>query len=141
MLDGENVYDLVKRAAAARQQAYVPYSAFPVGAALLTRSGKIYTGCNVENASFGLTVCAERVAIWKAVSEGETEFEALAVVTNIAGSPCGACRQVMVEFAPDMPVVLADLSGIDTITSVDTLLPHAFRPEHLQEAARVAGQP
>ncbi|HRI56182.1 MAG: cytidine deaminase [Anaerolinea sp.] len=141
MLDGENVYDLVKRAAAARQQAYVPYSAFPVGAALLTRSGKIYTGCNVENASFGLTVCAERVAIWKAVSEGETEFEALAVVTNIAGSPCGACRQVMVEFAPDMPVVLADLSGIDTITSVDNLLPHAFRPEHLQEAARVAGQP
>lgn len=141
MLDGENVYDLVKRAAAARQQAYVPYSAFPVGAALLTRSGKIYTGCNVENASFGLTVCAERVAIWKAVSEGETEFEALAVVTNIAGSPCGACRQVMVEFAPDMPVVLADLSGIDTITSADNLLPHAFRPEHLQEAARVAGQP
>ena len=141
MLDGENVYDLVKRAAAARQQAYVPYSAFPVGAALLTRSGKFYTGCNVENASFGLTVCAERVAIWKAVSEGETEFEALAVVTNIAGSPCGACRQVMVEFAPDMPVVLADLSGIDTITSVDNLLPHAFRPEHLQEAARVAGQP
>lgn len=141
MLDGENIYDLVKRAAAARQQAYVPYSDFPVGAALLTRSGKIYTGCNVENASFGLTVCAERVAIWKAVSEGETEFEALAVVTNIAGSPCGACRQVMVEFAPDMPVVLADLSGIDTITSVDNLLPHAFRPEHLQEAARVAGQP
>ena len=141
MLDGENVYDLVKRAAAARQQAYVPYSAFPVGAALLTRSGKIYTGCNVENASFGLTVCAERVAIWKAVSEGETEFEALAVVTNIAGSPCGACRQVMVEFAPDMPVVLADLSGIDTITSVDNLLPQGFRPEYLQEAARVAGQP
>ncbi len=141
MLDGENLIDLVRLAAAARQQAYVPYSHFPVGAALLARSGKIYTGCNVENASFGLTVCAERVAIWKAVSEGETEFEALAVVTNIAGSPCGACRQVMVEFAPDMPVVIADLSGIDTMTSVDNLLPYAFRPEHLQQAAGIAQQP
>lgn len=141
MLDGVIVMDLVRQAAAARQQAYVPYSAFPVGAALRTRSGKTYTGCNIENASFGLTVCAERVAIWKAVSEGETEFEGLAVVTNIAGSPCGACRQVMVEFAPDMPVVIADLSGIDAITSIDLLLPHAFRPEHLQQAAGVAELP
>lgn len=141
MLNDEIVQNLVGQATAARRQAYVPYSKFPVGAALLTKSGKIYTGCNVENASFGMTVCAERVAIWKAVSEGETEFEALAVVTNIAGTPCGACRQVMVEFAPDMPVVIADLSGIDTMTSVDNLLPHAFRPEHLQQAAGVAEQP
>jgi cytidine deaminase len=116
----------------------VPYSSFPVGASLLTRSGKIFTGCNIENASYGLTVCAERVAIWKAVSEGETEFEALAVATNIGGSPCGACRQVMAEFAPDMPVLIADLSGQAIDTSVADLLPLAFTPQHLQQAANVA---
>ena len=126
--------DLVKRAIEARLRAYVPYSRFPVGAALLTRSGKIYTGCNVENASYGLTVCAERIAIWKAVSEGETEFEALAVATNIGGSPCGACRQVMAEFAPDMPVLIADLKGQTTELSVGDLLPLAFTPQHLQQA-------
>ncbi len=86
MLNEEIAQDLVRRAIAARRLAYVPYSSFPVGAALLTRSGKIYAGCNVENASYGLTVCAERVAILKAVSEGETEFEALAVATNIGGA-------------------------------------------------------
>ena len=135
MLNEAVAQDLVKRAIEARRRAYVPYSRFPVGAALLTRSGKIYTGCNVENASYGLTVCAERIAIWKAVSEGETEFEALAVATNIGGSPCGACRQVMAEFAPDMPVLIADLSGQATASSVADLLPLAFRPEHLRQAA------
>jgi cytidine deaminase len=138
MLSIEIAQDLINRSIEARQQAYVPYSRFPVGAALLTATGKIYTGCNVENASYGLTVCAERVAIWKAVSEGETEFEALAVATNIAGSPCGACRQVMAEFAPDMPVLIADLSGQATETSVADLLPLAFTPQHLQQAAHVA---
>jgi cytidine deaminase len=138
MLNEEIAQDLVRRAIAARRLAYVPYSSFPVGAALLTRSGKIYAGCNVENASYGLTVCAERVAILKAVSEGETEFEALAVATNIGGSPCGACRQVMAEFAPDMPVLIADLSGQATATSVAELLPLAFTPQHLQQAANVA---
>ena len=138
MLSIEIAQNLISRSIEARQQAYVPYSRFPVGAALLTATGKIYTGCNVENASYGLTVCAERVAIWKAVSEGETEFEALAVATNIAGSPCGACRQVMAEFAPDMPVLIADLSGQATETSVADLLPLAFTPQHLQQAAHVA---
>lgn len=141
MLNEEITQDLVRQAIEARERAYVPYSSFPVGASLLTRSGKIFTGCNVENVSYGLTVCAERVAIWKAVSEGETEFVALAVATNIGGSPCGACRQVMAEFAPDMPVLIADLSGLTTATSVAELLPQAFRPEHLQQAASVAEAP
>jgi len=138
MLNEESAQDLVRRAIAARRLAYVPYSNFPVGAALLTRSGKTYTGCNVENASYGLTVCAERIAIWKAISEGETEFVALAVATNIGGSPCGACRQVMAEFAPDMPVLIADLSGQANATSVAELLPLAFTPQHLQQAASAA---
>jgi cytidine deaminase len=138
MLREEIAQDLVRQAIEARKRAYVPYSRFPVGASLLTRSGKIYTGCNVENASYGLTVCAERVAIWKAVSEGETEFSALAVATNIGGSPCGACRQVMAEFAPDMPVLIADLNGQITPLSVADLLPLAFTPQHLQQAAGVA---
>ena len=89
----------------------------------LTRSGKVVTGCNIENASFGLTVCAERVAIWKSVSEGETDFLALAVVTSIDGSPCGACRQVMAEFALDMPVIIADLQQVHRIATVAELLP------------------
>jgi cytidine deaminase len=138
MLNDEIAQELVSRAITARQLAYVPYSNFPVCAALLTRSGKIYTGCNVENASYGLTVCAERIAIWKAVSEGDTEFEALAVATNIGGSPCGACRQVMAEFALDMPVLISDLSGQSTAISVAELLPLAFTPQHLQQAASVA---
>lgn len=140
MLDDEIARDLVTQAIEARRRAYVPYSSFPVGAALLARTGKIYTGCNVENASYGLTVCAERVAIWKAISEGETEFEALAVATNIGGSPCGACRQVMAEFAPDMPVLIADLAGKMTTMSVTDLLPLAFTPQHLQEAASSAAE-
>lgn len=141
MLNEEIAQDLVSRAIAARRQAYVPYSSFPVGAALLTKSGKIYTGCNIENASYGLTVCAERVAIWKAVSEGETEFSGLAVATSIGGSPCGACRQVMAEFAPDMPVLIADLSGRFAAYSVADLLPLAFGPEHLQQAAAIVETP
>jgi cytidine deaminase len=135
MLKEAIAQDLVRQAIEARRRAYVPYSSFPVGASLLTRSGKIFTGCNIENASYGLTVCAERVAILKAVSEGETEFEALAVATNIGGSPCGACRQVMAEFALDMPVLIADLNGQITPLSVADLLPLAFTPQHLQQAA------
>jgi cytidine deaminase len=137
MLKEEVAQDLIRQAIEARKRAYVPYSSFPVGAALLTRSGKIYTGCNVENASYGLTVCAERVAIWKAISEGETKFEALAVATNIGGSPCGACRQVMAEFAPGMAVLIADLSGNVTLLSAADLLPLAFTPQHLQQAAGI----
>ncbi len=136
MLNEEIIQDLVSRAIAARQRAYVPYSNFAVGAALFTESGQIYTGCNIENASYGMTVCAERVAILKAVSEGETEFALLVVATEIGASPCGACRQVMVEFAPEMPVMIVDLAGNITTRSAAQLLPLAFLPRHLQEAAR-----
>ena len=128
--------ELLALAAEARERAYAGYSGFAVGAALRTRSGKVYTGCNIENASYGLTVCAERVAIWKAVSEGETEFEALVVVTSIGGSPCGACRQVMAEFALDMLVIIADLENVRSVWSVAELLPGAFLPEDLHSAPR-----
>lgn len=131
--DTENLLAL---AAEAREGAYAGYSGFAVGAALRTRSGKVYTGCNIENASYGLTVCAERVAIWKAVSEGETEFEVLVVVTSIAGSPCGACRQVMAEFALDMPVIIADLEKVRSVNTVAELLPGAFLPSDLLSAPR-----
>jgi cytidine deaminase len=126
------VEELVQHALQAYELSYSPYSNYPVGAALLTRSGRVITGCNIENASYGLTVCAERVAIWKAVSEGETEFVALAVVTGNAGSPCGACRQVMAEFAPRMPVVIADTTGGRRVTTVSDLLPDVFLRGHLR---------
>lgn len=133
MADQRWIEELVEHALAARRQAYAPYSQFAVGAALRTRSGKVITGCNVENVSYGLSVCAERVAVWKAIAQGEREFEALAVVTSNGGSPCGACRQVMVEFAPQMPVVIADLVGGRQLTSVAELLPAAFLPRQLLE--------
>ena len=123
--------ELVALAIEARERAYVPYSRFPVGAALLGRSGAVYLGCNVENVSFGLTVCAERVAVFKAVSEGEREFEAIAVVTSTGGSPCGACRQVLAEFSYDMRVYLADPSGAYRTFTLSDLLPVAFLPEEL----------
>ena len=135
MVDQETIDCLVEAARHARRAAYAPYSHFAVGAAVLTRSGKVVTGCNIENASFGLTVCAERVAIWKAVSEGETDFVALAVVTSIDGSPCGACRQVMAEFALDMPVIIADLQQVHRIATVAELLPGAFTPDDLRSAS------
>lgn len=122
---------LVEAARAARRRAYAPYSRYAVGAAVLTRSGRIYTGCNVENAVYGATVCAERVAIWKAVSEGEREFTALAVVTVNGGSPCGICRQVMAEFAPDLRVVIADEHRILRVTHVADLLPDRFAAEDI----------
>lgn len=120
---------LIQAARQARERAYVPYSHFPVGAALLTASGKIYTGCNIENASFGLSNCAERTAIFKAVSEGDTQFLTIAVIadTEAPVSPCGACRQVMSEFAPDARVILANLKGDTLVTTVQALLPGAFR--------------
>ena len=135
MVDHATIARLVEAARLARQSAYAPYSHFAVGAAVLTRSGKVVTGCNIENASFGLTVCAERVAIWKAVSEGETNFLALAVVTSIDGSPCGACRQVMAEFALDMPVIIADLQQVHRIATVAELLPGAVTPDDLRNAS------
>jgi len=117
---------LIEVAALAREKAYAPYSGFPVGAALLASSGKVYTGCNVENASSGLTVCAERVAVFKAVSEGEQEFDTIAVVTATGGSPCGACRQVLIEFGDSLRVLVADTEGHVLGFSMEQLLPNAF---------------
>ncbi|MGO3732188.1 MAG: cytidine deaminase [Vagococcus sp.] len=119
----------IEHAKKAYQKAYVPYSEFPVGAALVTKTGKIYEGCNIENASFGLTNCAERTAIFKAVSEGDKEFKHLVVMgrTKAPISPCGACRQVLVEFCePDMPVTLCNLNGDTKETTIQELLPYSF---------------
>lgn len=127
---------LIEMALKAREQAYVPYSHYPVGAALLTKSGTVYTGCNIENAAYAETICAERVAVFKAVSEGETEFSAIAVVTRDAGSPCGACRQVLNEFSPDMTVIIADEHGVvlpkGGISTAEQLLPYHFGPDNLK---------
>ena len=123
--------ELVEAAAEARRNAYAPYSRFAVGAAVRVASGRIYTGSNIENAAWGLTVCAERVAIWKAFSAGERELKALAVVTETGATPCGSCRQVMAEFAEELPVVIADTAGYAWRTSLAELLPHAFPRENL----------
>ena len=123
---------LIDLANTARQRAYVPYSHYAVGAALRTRSGRIFTGVNVENAAYPQTMCAERVAIFKAVSEGEKDFEIISVVTDNGGSPCGGCRQVMAEFGLDTIVLMADGSGkLVKETTVKELLPEAFTPAHL----------
>jgi len=125
---------LVDLANTARQRAYVPYSKYPVGSSLRTKTGRIFTGVNVENAAYPQTMCAERIAIFKAVSEGETEFEIITVVTDNGGSPCGGCRQVMAEFGLDTIVILADGNGnIMHETTVTNLLPGAFTPEHLKK--------
>lgn len=125
--------ELIQVAKQARQWAYAPYSHYSVGAALLTASGRIYDGVNVENAAFPVTICAERVAVFKAISNGEHEFAAIAVVTRNGGMPCGSCRQVMAEFAPDLTIIIADEAGqITGETTLTELLPHAFRPDSLK---------
>ncbi|MGH0592108.1 cytidine deaminase [Bacillus pretiosus] len=116
-------------------KAYIPYSKFPVGAALVTKEGKIYTGCNIENASYGLCNCAERTAIFKAVSEGERDFSYLVITGETDGpiSPCGACRQVIAEFCePKMPVLLTNVKGDEKEVTVEQLLPGAFSIEDLK---------
>ena len=124
---------LIDLANEARKRAYVPYSNYPVGSALRTKSGRIFTGVNIENAAYPQTMCAERVAIFKAVSEGEKEFEAISVVTDNGGSPCGGCRQVMAEFGLETVVLLADKDGkLVKETTVKELLPEAFTPEKLK---------
>lgn len=124
--------DLALIATKARASAYAPYSKFLVGAALLAKNGDVFTGCNVENASYGLTICAERTAVFKAISEGVREYSAIAISVPGGGSPCGACRQVLNEFNPSMKVYLADENGVITSkTSLDILLPDAFGPENL----------
>lgn len=127
--------DLINQALKAREMAYVPYSKFAVGAALLTESGKVYKGCNIENAAYPLCNCAERTALFKAYSEGDQKYQALAVVadTDQPVPPCGACRQVMVELCPpDMKVILTNLHGNITETTVKALLPGAFTKEDLR---------
>ena len=127
-----NDQELVALAQAARGKAYAPYSHYDVGAALLTASGQVFTGCNVENAAYPMTICAERTAIVKAVSEGQREFIAIAIATRDGGSPCGACRQVMSEFAPHLRVLLADEAGHIRRFVLDRLLPESFGPESLK---------
>lgn len=125
---------LIEEAKKARELAYVPYSKFPVGAALLTSSGKVYHGCNIENASYSLCNCAERTALFKAWSEGERNFTMMAVIadTDLPVTPCGACRQVISELCKgDMPVICANLQGDVERTTVEALLPGAFSKKDL----------
>ena len=126
---------LVTAARKARKFALAPYSHFKVGAALLAADGTVFTGCNVENASYGLTVCAERVALWKALSEGRREFTMLAVVTDTTATttPCGSCRQLFWEYCGDIPVVLASLTRIAGRYRIKDLLPLPFDQRKLQE--------
>jgi cytidine deaminase len=124
---------LIDIANEARRRAYAPYSKYLVGAALRTASGRIYTGVNIENAAYPDSICAERVAIFKAISDGETSFEVIAVVTSNGGPPCGSCRQVMSEFGMDTIVLIADGEGkLLREVSVEQLLPGAFRPGDLE---------
>ena len=123
---------LLELANEARRRAYAPYSNYQVGAALRTSSGRIYTGCNVENAAYPTSMCAERVAVYKAVSEGDRKFEVIAVVTPNGGSPCGGCRQVLAEFGLDTVVLIGDSQGrLIQETTVADLLPGAFTPKDL----------
>lgn len=128
-----NYQELVEEAIKAKEKAYAPYSHFRVGAALETAEGKIYTGCNIENASFGLAICAERVAIFKAVSDGCQNFKALAVAGDSDNfcSPCGSCRQVMAEFAPDMPVIMVGANKKYQVQKVGELIPGYFNKNEL----------
>jgi cytidine deaminase len=117
---------LVEVAKNTRSNAYAPYSGYRVGAVLLTGTDLVFSGCNVENASLGLTLCAERAAVAKAISEGEHDFRAIVVVTEDGAGPCGACRQVLAEFNPDLTVYLATPDGVQQTTTVASLLPNTF---------------
>ena len=127
-------HELTALAVEMQQRSYVPYSHFPVGAALLCRDGTVFTGCNVENAAYGSTICAERTALVKAVSEGHTDFEAIA----IAGQgedfcwPCGACRQMLYEFAPGLKILVSRRDGETASTTLAQLFPHGFGPKSLE---------
>ena len=127
-LTSQEIDRLLELAARARENAYVPYSHFAVGAALRSEDGSIYTGCNVENASYGLTICAERNAVVHAVAEGARRFDAVAVVTENGVTPCGACRQVLAEFGPEMTVITADAAGNRRIYAIATCCPPPLHP-------------
>ncbi|MFQ6058744.1 MAG: cytidine deaminase [Anaerolineae bacterium] len=122
---------LVALAQTARRNAYAPYSDFAVGAALQAKSGQVYTGCNVENASYGLSMCAERVAVFKAVEAGEREFTAIAIVTETGAMPCGPCRQVLREFGGELRVIVANSQGERWVYTLEELLPHSFTVRQL----------
>jgi cytidine deaminase len=122
---------LLKQAIEAREYAYAPYSHYKVGAALLTTDGKTFQGCNIENAAYSPSVCAERVAVFKAVSEGNTDFEAIAIATPNSGTPCGVCRQVLREFAPNLTIIVGDIEGNYQPFTLPDLLPLSFGPEDL----------
>lgn len=135
MLTNETRELLIQKAIDAWQRAYAPYSEYAVGAALLTESDKIFQGVNIENAVYPLTICGERVAVFKAVSEGERSFTAIAVVTKNGGTPCGSCRQVMAEFGLETIVLIADVDGnLLQERTVADLLPHAFTDADLDAA-------
>jgi cytidine deaminase len=129
--------ELVERARGVRKRAYAPYSRYCVGAALLATSGRVYTGCNLENAVYPLTICAERSAVAQAITAGERSFVALAVVTENGGAPCGACRQTLREFGEEIVVLIADTSGAYRETTVDELLPESFSAVDLPESGDV----
>ena len=139
-LEQTQIRDLIRRAFAARKFAYTPYSHFNVGAALLTRDGKVYTGCNIENAGYTATNCAERTALFKAVSEGERQFSAIAIVGSKEGTvnelvtgPCGVCRQALYEFSgPDLTVIMARTEEDYIVTTLGQLLPYGFGPANLE---------
>ena len=126
--------ELVEAARDVRERAYAPYSNFKVGAAVRTKSGKIYTGCNVESASYGLTVCAERVAVWNAISHGKRKITRIAVVadTEELTPPCGVCRQIIWEFGGDIPVLFSNLDGKNETVQMRDLLPRAFDTKFLK---------
>jgi cytidine deaminase len=130
----QDLESLIEQTIKAFENAYAPFSKFRVGATVVTKSGKIYTGCNIESASYGLTVCAERVAIWKAVSEGEREFSMVCVVadTEELTPPCGVCRQIIWEFCEDIPIVFANLHGKYEVLQMKDLLPRAFDTKFLK---------
>jgi len=131
-MNSEQRQALIATAITARQQAYVPYSHYAVGAALLTDTGEIVDGCNVENASYGATICAERTAVVKAISIGHRHFQGIAVITENGGAPCGICRQFLNEFSPEMQVIIADIEGdIYADMPLSALLPKGFGPQSL----------
>ena len=133
MENNDKYIDLVEKALTVRENAHAPYSGFQVGAAILGGSGTIYTGCNIENSSYSMTLCAERTALAKAVSEGEKSFEAIAIAADTKKPipPCGACRQVLAEFNPGMTVVMTTLTGECTVQSLKELFPHPFSKSDL----------
>jgi cytidine deaminase len=137
-LSEEDSQSLIAAAQRARLQSVAPFSNFLVGAAVRTENGKVYTGCNIESASYGLTVCAERVAIWKALSEGERHFTELAVVadTESLTPPCGTCRQIIWEFAKSASIIFANLRGERETFQIRDLLPRAFDARFLKTASQ-----